>query len=73
MTACDPKETLALPQDVQHWSLITLPQKLVKIGAKVERHGRNITFQMVEIAILKALFAEILCLIDGLRSAALPP
>ncbi len=44
---------MALPQEVQHWSLTPLRQKLVKIGAKVARHGRNITFQMVEVAILK--------------------
>ena len=69
----DPKETLALPQDVQHWSLITLRQKRVKIGVKVERQGRNIIYQLVEIAILNALFAEFPRLIDRLRSAALPP
>jgi hypothetical protein len=26
---------LALPSDVEHWSLTTLREKLVKIGAKV--------------------------------------
>ncbi len=29
-----------LPQEVEHWSLTTLREKLVKIGAKVVRHGR---------------------------------
>jgi len=46
---------------------------LVKIGAKVVRHGRYITFQMAEVAIPRPLFAEILHLIDGLRPAPLPP
>jgi hypothetical protein len=32
--------TLALPKEVEHWSLTTLREKLVKIGAKVVRHGR---------------------------------
>ena len=32
--------TLALPQEVKQWSLTTLRDKLVKIGAKVVRHGR---------------------------------
>ncbi len=45
----------------------------VKIGAKVVRHGRYITFQMAEVAVPSALFAEILRLIDGLRPAPLPP
>ena len=31
--------TLALPQEVKQWSLTTLRDKLVKIGAKVVRHG----------------------------------
>ncbi len=43
--------TLALPQGVEHWSLTTLREKLIKIGAKVVRHGRFITFQLAEFAI----------------------
>ncbi len=65
--------TLALPKDVEHWSLTTLREKLIKIGAKVVRHGRYITFQLAEVAIPRALFAEILRLIDGLRPDPLPP
>jgi len=65
--------TLALPKEVEHWSLTTLREKLVKIGAKVVRHGRYVTFQLAEVAISRALFAEILRLIDRLRPAPLPP
>ena len=65
--------TLTLPAAVEHWSLTTLREKLIKIGAKVVRRGRYITFQMAELAIPKSLFAEILGLIDGLRPAPLPP
>ncbi len=39
---------------------------MVKIGAKVVRHGRYVTFQLAELAIRRQLFAEILRLIDGL-------
>ncbi len=46
---------------------------LIKIGAKVVRHGRYITFQLAEVAIPRPLFVEILRLIDGLRPAPLPP
>ncbi len=63
---------LALPKEVEHWSLTTLREKLIKIGAKVVRHGHDITFQ-AEVAIPRPLFAEILHLIDGLRPAPLPP
>ena len=59
--------TLALPKEVEHWSLTTLREKLVKIGAKVVRHGRYVTFQLAEVAVPRMLFAEILRLIAGLR------
>ena len=65
-SARDPKETLALPQKVEHWSMTTMCEKLIKIGAKVVRHGRYITFPMAEVAIPRTLFVEILRLIDGL-------
>ena len=65
--------TLALPEAVEHWSLTTLRNKLIKIGTKVVRHGRYVTFQLAEVAISRALFAEILLLIDRLRPAPLPP
>ncbi len=63
--------TLALPKDVEHWSLTTLREKLVKIGAKVAAHGRYVTFQLAEVAVSRTLVADILRLIDGLRPA--PP
>ena len=43
--------TLALPKEVEHWSLTTLREKLVKIGAKVVRHGRYVTFQLADVAV----------------------
>ena len=52
---------------VEHWSLTTLREKLIKIGAKVVRHGRDITLQLAEAAISRALFADVLRLIDGPR------
>ncbi len=62
-----------LPKAVEHWSLTTLRETLIKIGTKVVRHGRYITFQLAEVAIPRSLFANILRLIDGLRPAPLPP
>ncbi len=73
MSQVDPKATWALPLEAEHWSLSTLREKLVKIGAKVVHHGRYVTFQLAEVAISRALFAEILRLIDRLRPAPLPP
>jgi len=64
--------TLALPDEVSHWSLTTLREKLIKIGAKVVRHERYITFQLAEVAVSRKLFAEILGLIRRLRPVAHP-
>ena len=64
--------TLALPKEVEHWSLITLREKLIKIGAKVVRHGRYVTFQLAEVAVPKELFQKILSLIDDLRRRPVP-
>jgi hypothetical protein len=64
--------TLALPEEVAHWSLTTLREKLVKIGAKVVRHGRYVTFQLAEVAMPGSLFEKILGLIDDLRRRPVP-
>ncbi len=63
---------LALPKEVEHWSLTTLQEKLVKIGAKVVSHGRYVTFQLAEVAVPRALFRKILRLIDDLRLRPAP-
>ena len=36
---------------VKHWSLTTLREKLIKIGAKVTHHAKYVTFQMAEVAV----------------------
>ena len=59
--------TLALPADVEHWSLTTMREKLVKIGARIVRHGRYVVFQLAEVAVPRALFEEILRRIDRLK------
>jgi hypothetical protein len=64
--------TLALPDAVDQWSLTSLREKLIKIGAKIVRHGRYVTFQMAEVAIPRDLFADILRRIDRLRPEPAP-
>lgn len=64
--------TLALPDAVQQWSMTTLRDRLIKIGAKIVRHGRYVTFQMAEVAIPRDLFADILRRIDRLRPKPCP-
>jgi len=63
---------LALPKSVKKWSLRTLREKLIKIGAKVVRHSRYVIFQMAEVAVPQTLFREILDRIRQLRSLTIP-
>ena len=64
--------TLATPEPISDWSLTSLKEKLIKIGAKVVSHGRYIAFQMAEVAVPRTLFAEILRLIADLRPRSPP-
>lgn len=64
--------TPAMPKAAQPWSLTSLREKLVKIGAKVVSHGRYVTFQMAEAAVPRQMFAAILPLIARLRAPPTP-
>ncbi len=59
--------TVAPPEEVKQWSTTTLRERLVKIGAKIIRHGRSITFQMAEVMVPRDLFQKILDAIAALR------
>jgi len=63
---------LVLPKPVKKWSLRTLREKLIKIGAKVISHSRYVIFQMAEVTVPRALFREILNRIRQLRFLAIP-
>jgi len=64
--------TLAMPKTADPWSLTSLREKLIKIGAKVTSHGRYVTFQMAEVAVPRQMFADILALIARLRAPPAP-
>ena len=59
--------TLATPEPIKDWSLTTLKEKLIEIGAKVVTHARYVAFQMAEVAIPQCLFVDILRMIAELR------
>ncbi len=61
---------LAVPKSVSHWTLTTLREKLIKIGAKVTRHSKYVTFQLAEVAVPRELFAAIL---GRIKRLAMPP
>jgi hypothetical protein len=58
-----------LPRAGCQWTLTTLREKLIKIGAKVVRHARQVIFQMAEVAIPRELFRAIL---EGIQRLRLP-
>jgi hypothetical protein len=47
--------------------MTTLREKLVKIGARIVRHGRYVIFQVAKVAVPRALFDAILRRIECLR------
>jgi hypothetical protein len=59
--------TLALREGMDSWSLTTICEKVVKIGAKVIAHARYVVLQMAEVAVPRDLFRRILDMIDDLR------
>ena len=67
MAAFDPKRKSSLDKQDGRWSLTSLREKLVKIGARIVTHSRYVTFQMAEVAVPRMLFAQILRLIAELR------
>jgi Transposase DDE domain group 1 len=64
--------TLAMSKAAEPWSLTSLREKLIKIGAKVVSHGRYVTFQLAEVAVSRQIFADILSLIARLRAPPAP-
>ena len=63
---------LVLPKSVKKWSLRTLREKLIKIGAKVVNHSRYVIFQMAEVTVPRILFREILDRIRRLHFLTIP-
>jgi hypothetical protein len=61
------QRTLALPDEMARWSLTTIREKVVKIGAKVIAHARYTIFEMAEVAVPRDLFRNLLARVDNLR------
>jgi hypothetical protein len=58
---------IELPEAMADWSLTSLQLKLIKIGARVVRHARAITFQLAEVAVTGSMVRAILAAIQRLR------
>jgi hypothetical protein len=64
---------IELPEAMADWSLTRLQLKLIKIGARVVRHARAITFQLSEVSITGPMVRAILAAIRRLRAPRLCP
>ena len=51
---------LVLPPERARWSLTTLREKLVKIGARLTHHARRLVLQMAEVTVTRDLWGQIL-------------
>ena len=59
-----------LPEEIADWSLTSIQSRLIKIGARVVRHARKITFQLAEVTVSGTLFGQI---ITAIRNIKPPP
>ena len=59
---------IELPEAMADWSLTSLQLKLIKIGARVVRHARAITFKLAEVAVTGPMVRAILAAIRRLRA-----
>jgi hypothetical protein len=51
---------IPIPKPIQGWTLTTLREKRIQIGAKVIAHAKYIIFQLAVVAVPRQLFARIL-------------
>ena len=59
---------VGLPEPMAVWSLTSLQLKLIKIGARVVRHARAITFQLAEVAVSGPMVRAVIDAIHRLRA-----
>jgi hypothetical protein len=62
--------TLVFPNSIADWSLTSLQDRMIKIGAKAIRHARSIILQLAEVAVPRELWAEMLTNISDLKAGA---
>ncbi|MCP4071371.1 MAG: IS1380 family transposase, partial [Hyphomicrobiales bacterium] len=65
--------TLVLPDSIADWSLTSLRDRMIKIGAKAIRHARSIILQLAEVAIPRELWSQMLANITDLKTRAQAP
>ena len=65
--------TLVLPDTIADWSLTSLRDRMIKIGAKAIRHARSVILQLAEVAVPRDLWSQMLTTIAALKAKAQAP
>lgn len=60
---------LALPGEMAAWSLTSLKDRVIKVGARLVKHARRLVFQMAEVSLTRGMLARILDRISKLEPA----
>ena len=60
---------LALPEEMQHWSLTSIQTRMIKTGGRLVRHARGLVFQLAEVLLTGGMLFGILGRISQLRLA----
>jgi hypothetical protein len=59
----------ALPEEISSWSLTSLNERVIKVGARLVKHARRLVFQMAEVSLTRGMLAHILEKIRQLEPA----
>lgn len=65
--------TLVLPNPIADWSLTSLSDRMIKVGAKAIPHARSIILQLAEVSVPHDLWAQMLTTISGLKARSQAP
>ena len=50
---------LVLPGEMATWSLTSLKERVIKVGARLVKHARRLVFQMAEVSLTSEMLAQI--------------
>ena len=64
------QRALVLPTAIADWSLTSLQDRMIKVGATAVRHNRSVILQLAEVAVPRDLWAQMLLTIAGLKARA---
>lgn len=60
---------LVLPGEMAAWSLTSLKERVIKVGARLVKHARRLIFQLAEVSLTRGMLAQILERIRQLEPA----